>query len=58
MKQADAAVQGGLTETEKRHNVIRLPRGSIGAVRSCTVMTAAPAPAASDHFPLMAELDV
>jgi exodeoxyribonuclease-3 len=27
-------------------------------VRSCTVVTVAPAPEASDHFPLLAELDV
>lgn len=41
-----------------RLDYLFVPCGSIGAVRSCTVMTAAPAPAASDHFPLMAELDV
>jgi len=41
-----------------RLDYLFVPNDYAAAVRSCTVMTTAPAPHASDHFPLLAELDV
>jgi exodeoxyribonuclease-3 len=41
-----------------RLDYLFVPGGFVAQVRSCEVMTQAPAPQASDHFPLLAELDV
>jgi endonuclease/exonuclease/phosphatase family metal-dependent hydrolase len=41
-----------------RLDYLFVPGGFVAQVRSCDVMTGAPTPEASDHFPLMAELDV
>jgi len=41
-----------------RLDYLFVPGGAVAQVRSCDVMTGAPTPDASDHFPLTAELDV
>lgn len=41
-----------------RLDYLFVPGGFVAQVRSCDVMTGAPAPHASDHFPLVAEFDV
>jgi endonuclease/exonuclease/phosphatase family metal-dependent hydrolase len=46
------------TNPHIRLDYLFVPRDSIPAVRSCTVVTTPPTRDASDHFPLLAELDV
>lgn len=41
-----------------RLDYLFVPGVAVAQVRSCVVMTVAPTPDASDHFPLVAELDV
>ncbi len=41
-----------------RLDYLFVPEGYVAQVGSCEVVTAPPAPAASDHFPLIAELDL
>jgi endonuclease/exonuclease/phosphatase family metal-dependent hydrolase len=40
-----------------RLDYLFVPGGHIGNIRACEVLTPEAAPAASDHFPLFAELD-
>ena len=41
-----------------RLDYLFVPASVVAQVRSCNVMTGTPTPEASDHFPLVAELDV